>query len=313
VTDHWTTIEQASRDVGTFHVACRRLDEPGSFSLRDTEVVPIASMFKVLLALEVAEAFARRDLRPDAQLRVTTDQHCPGGLGLNQFTRPAAISMADLLYLSLALSDNTASDLLLAHIGLDALHARAEALGLETVHVVGNCRTLLRNAGEDLGYASEAEAVEADWAPTTDAADLVLERTTRASTADLAQLASLLALERAVRREACRLVRDLMRRQVWKFRFAGAFSPPAWTRAAKTGTLQPWRGEFGVLARRDGAQLAVAVVVRQHRRDTPDAVVDRAVGAVARSAAGLTLGERRSAVPWDGRGPTCQRRGSARR
>jgi beta-lactamase class A len=289
VTDQWTTIEQASRNVGIHYVACQRVGGPGSFGLRDTEVVPIASMFKVLLALEVADAFARGKLQPRAQLRVSPEQHCPGGPGLNRFTGPATLSLADLLYLCLALSDNTASDLLLEHVGLDALHARAEALGLETVSVVGSCRTLLRNAGEDLGYPSEAEAVTADWAPTTDAADLVRERTTRASAADLARLASLLALERAARPEACRVVHDLMRRQVFTARLAGAFSPPGWKVAGKTGTLQPWRGELGVVARRDGVRLAVAVVVRQHRRDTPVAVVDRAVGAVARSAAGLAL------------------------
>lgn len=287
--DHATAIEQASQDVGTWFVAARRLDGPGSFGLRDTEVVPIASAYKVLLALEVADAFARGDLRPDAQVRVTAEQHSPGGAGLNTFAHPVTISMADLLYLSLVLSDNTASDLLLEQVGLDALHARAEALGLETVRVVGSCRKLLRNAGEDFGYATEAEAVEADWAPTEDAADLVLERTTRASTADLARLASLLAREQAARPEACRLVRDVMRRQVWTSRFAAAFCPPAWIRASKTGTLQPWRGELGVVTRPDGVQLAVAVMVRQHRLDIPDAVVDAAVGAVARSAVGLAV------------------------
>jgi beta-lactamase class A len=291
VTDHWTTIEQASREVGTVYVACHRVDGRGSFGLRDAEVVPIASMFKVLLALEVADAFARRELRPEAQFWVTAEQHCPGGPGLNRFTHPMTISMADLLYPCLAWSDNTACDLLLELVGLDALHARAEALGLESVRVVGSCRTLLRNAGEDLGYASEAEAVNADWTPPTDAADLVLERTTRACAADLVRLANLLALERAASPEACRLVRGLMRRQVFTARLAGAFSPPGWTVAGKTGTLQPWRGEFGVVARRDGVQLAVAVVVRQHRLDTPVAVVDRAVGAVGRSAAELALSE----------------------
>lgn len=291
MTDHAATIERLSQDVGTCHVAARRLDRPGSFSLRDTEVVPIASIFKVLLALEVAEAFARGDLRPDAQLRVTPGQHTPGGFGLNQFTGSATIAMADLLYMSLAWSDNTAADVLFEQIGLDALHARAQTLGLETVRIVGDCRTLLRNAGEDLGYGSEAEAVAADWAPTTDAADLVLERTARASAADLARLGSLLARDRAARPEACRLVRDLMRRQVWTFRFAGAFSPPTWIRASKTGTLAPWRGELGLLTRHDGVQMAVAVMLRQHRIDLPDAVVDQAVGEIARSAAELASGD----------------------
>ena len=291
MSDRLATIERLSRDVGTWHVAARRLDGPGSFSLRETEVVPIASMFKVLLALEVAEGFARGELRPDAPVQITAEQHSPGGFGLNQFTAPATVSLADLLYMSMAWSDNTAADVLLEHVGLDALHARAQGLGLESVRIVGNVRTLLRNAGEDFGYGSEAEAVAADWAPTTDAADLALERTTRASTADLARLGSLLALDQAARPEACRLVRDVMRRQVWSFRFAGAFSPPSWTLVAKTGTLAPWRGELGVLTRDDGVQLAVAVMVRQHRIDIPDAVVDQAVGEIALVAAELAVGE----------------------
>jgi len=289
MSDHASAIEQASRDVGAWYVAAQRLDGPGSFTLRDTEVVPIASAFKVLLALEVADAFARGNLCPDTQVRVTAEQHTPGGAGLNNFAHPVTISLSDLLYLCLVLSDNTASDLLLEQVGLDALQARAEALGLETMRVVGSCRTLLRNAGEDFGYATEAEAVDADWAPTTDAADLVLERTTRASVADLARLASLLARDQAARPEACRLVRDVMRRQVWTSRFAAAFCAPAWTRAGKTGTLAPWRGEVGVVTQHDGAQLAVAVMVRQHRLDIPDAVVDAAVGAVARGAVALAL------------------------
>ena len=48
MTDHATVIEQASRDLGDWFVAAHRLDGPGSFGLRETEVVPIASTFKVL-------------------------------------------------------------------------------------------------------------------------------------------------------------------------------------------------------------------------------------------------------------------------
>lgn len=289
MSDHASAIEQASRDVGAWFVAAHRVGGPGSFCLRETEVVPIASTFKVLLALEVADAFARECLSPDMQVRVSAEQHTPGGAGLNNFAHPVTISLADLLYLCLTLSDNTASDLLLEQVGHDALQARATALGLETMRIAGSCRTLLRNAGEDLGYATEAEAIEADWAPATDAADLVLERTTRACAADLARLASLLASEEAAQPQACRLVRDVMRRQVWTSRFGAAFGAPAWTRASKTGTLAPWRGEVGVVTRHDGVQLAVAVMVRQHRLDIPDAVVDATVGTVARSAVALAL------------------------
>lgn len=295
MTDHREPIARVSRDVGAVYAACHRLDGSVAFALNDADVVPIASMYKVLLALEIADAFVRGDLAPGTPCRVSAAEHSPGGQGLNRFSHPVTVSMADLLYLSLAWSDNTASDLLLARVSLDALHARAERLGLETVRVVGGCRTLLANAGEDFGYPSEAAAVDADWAPRTDADDLVLARTTRGSTADLARLGRLIALERAAHPGACRLVRDLMRRQVWTSRFASSFRTPAWHLASKTGTLSPWRGEFGLLTRNDGAQLAIAVVMRQHHVDTPSDLVDRAVAEVAKSLAELALDEGRAA------------------
>lgn len=289
VRDPGKAIERVSREVGTCYVSCRRLDGPGAFAVAEREVVPIASMYKVLLALEVADAFESGKLGPDARLRVRKEQHSPGGLGLNQLTHAVDISLMDLLYLSLALSDNTASDLLLSYVGLDALHARAEALGLATVRTVGDCRSLLRQAGEDFGYPSEEAAAAADWAPPSDTADLVLNRTTRACMADLVELATLLAAGKAAQPQACSVVGDLMARQVWITRFAAAFPADAWTRTTKTGTLAPWRGEFGVVTRRDGVQLAVAVVIRQHHYDIAEAVVDHAIATVAHSAVELAL------------------------
>jgi beta-lactamase class A len=289
VTDHRETITRLSQEVGTFHVACRRLDAPGEFTLGELDVVPIASMYKVLLALEVADAFERGDLRPDAGLRVEPGAHSPGGFGLTEFAYPATVSVRDLLYMSLAWSDNTASDVLLDLVGLDAVHARADGLGLETVRIVGDCRTLLRHAGEDFGYPSDAAAEEGDWEPRSDDTDLVLGRTNRASVADLVRLAMLIEQEQAAAPAACRLVRDLMERQVWTIRFAHAFPPDSWLRASKTGTLSPWRGEMGVLVRNDGARLALAVVVRQHRSRMSNDLVDRALSAVAAASVELAM------------------------
>jgi beta-lactamase class A len=282
--DHRERIAQLSRNVGNFHIACRRLDAPGEFVLRDLETVPIASMYKVLLALEVADAFERGDLAPDTILHVVPAQHSPGGFGVTEFAYPVDVALRDLLYMSLAWSDNTSADLLLELVGLDAVVARARGLGLASVGIVGGCRTLLSNAGRDFGYVTDTEAELSDWVPTSDASDLLLDRTTRASVADLSRLAELIDAESAASPGACRLVRDLMSRQIWTTRFAYSFPTPGWTRATKTGTLSPWRGEFGILCRADGARFALAVVVRQHYASSLGDVVDRAVSAVASSA-----------------------------
>jgi beta-lactamase class A len=75
-----------------------------------------------------------------------------------------------------------------------------------------------------------------------------------------------------------------MAEQVWTFRFAQAFPAPEWLRASKTGTLSPWRGEFGIVTRRDGARFALAVAVRQQQVSAAADAVDAAVADVARAA-----------------------------
>ena len=281
-------IAQLSRDIGIFHVACRRLDAEGGFALRELDTVPIASMYKVLLALEVADAFESGSLAPDTPVRIPPSMHTPEGAGLTEFAYPVTVSLRDLIYMSLAWSDNTASDVLLDRVGVDAVVARAHRLGLGSVGIVGDCRTLLSNAARDFGYANDADAARADWEPMTDESDLALGRTTRASVADLARLAEFIELETAAAPAACRLVRQLMGTQVWTARFATAFPEPDWNRASKTGTLNPWRGEFGIVSRADGATFALAVAVRRHHRRTPGVSIDSAVSAVASSAVALS-------------------------
>src|SRR5690606_33691342 len=126
--------------------------------------------------------------------------------------------------------------------------------------------------------------------PPEDTADPVLDRTTRASMADMVKLGSLLARDQAAHPEACSMVRTLMGRQVWTHRFAAAFPSDRWTRNTKTGTLSPWRGEFGIVTRDDGVKLVLAVMLRQHDTGTSDAVADDAVADAARSAAALVMG-----------------------
>jgi beta-lactamase class A len=292
MTDHLARIKRAEAEIGRFRVTAVRLDKPGRFSLRGDDVVPIASMFKVLLALEAAEAMVDGRLCRTDRIEVTPRTHSPGGIGLNQFAEPVLLSLHDLLYLSLAVSDNTASDLLLEMIGLDALHRRANTLGLITLTVTGGCRRLLADAGVDLGYSSDAEAEAADWAPRADADDLVLHRTTRASMDDLADLAALLAEDRAASADACQLVRGLMARQIWTTRLARTFTLPEWHLLSKTGTLSPWRGEVGVVTRSDGARVAVAIAVRQHHAGAPESFVDAGVASVAADAVSLALNGR---------------------
>lgn len=276
-------LEKAA-GFGRFFVDCREIDGPRRYSLDGDAVVPIASMYKVVLALEVADRIASGDLDADELIVIEPHEHTPAGEGLNHFSRPAAITRPDLMYLALAWSDNTASDVLLREVGVEAVHARARQVGLSHFSLVGDCRTLLNFAGEDLGYPCEDAAAQADWAPRLDDDDLALHRTNTATPAELSHLAVMLQQDAAAHPAACRMVRDAMAQQVWRARFGTAFPAPRWRLASKTGTLPPWRGEFGIV--QDGlSQLAITVIVRQHRAAATDVEIDQQVSLVARAVA----------------------------
>ena len=119
------------------------------FSVDDHLSVPTASIGKVLLLIEVAARISARDGRatdaatsaaksvrpaPGAEalsILNRTAQDSVGDSGLWQHLQVPALPVADLAALIGATSDNLATNVLLRRIGLDAVRARAESLGLK--------------------------------------------------------------------------------------------------------------------------------------------------------------------------------------
>ncbi|WP_440709176.1 serine hydrolase [Herbiconiux sp. YIM B11900] len=120
------------------------------FSVDDHLSVPTASIGKVLLLIEVAARISARDGRSRVAGREGTSPRtaraAPGAEALSILNRTAqdsvadsglwqhlqvpALPLADLAALIGATSDNLATNVLLRRIGLDAVRARAESLGL---------------------------------------------------------------------------------------------------------------------------------------------------------------------------------------
>ncbi len=92
-------------------------------------VLRTASVGKVLLLTELAAQFEAGTTAEDTLLSVR--EVAPvGGSGLLQYLRVPRLSVHDLAVLVAAVSDNYATNVLLEHVGLDRVKARAEALGL---------------------------------------------------------------------------------------------------------------------------------------------------------------------------------------
>jgi beta-lactamase class A len=98
-------------------------------SIDDRIVLPTASIGKMLLLIEVSARLTTQEFSGygilDKSIRDTV-----GDSGIWQHLQAPSLPVADLATLVGATSDNLATNLLLKHVGLDAVRARTESLGL---------------------------------------------------------------------------------------------------------------------------------------------------------------------------------------
>ncbi|MEV4488629.1 serine hydrolase [Micromonospora coxensis] len=246
----------------------------------------IASVFKILLVLEFTRQVAAGQLDPTERVLVTAGDRL-GGWGVAGCADDVEVSLRDLAYFAMSVSDNTAADLLLRRVGADVLPMLAAELELGRTRIRGGPRDLVELMLADVGARTEADF--ARIFPTLPEERIRAmrvfdpDRTSSSTARDLTRLLTLIWRDRAGPAVACAGVRELMSRQLVRTRLASGF-PPGVRVVSKTGTLPGLYLDAGVAEYPDGARYAMAVLVRAahltpHRTD-----VDLAMGEAARIA-----------------------------
>jgi hypothetical protein len=200
------------------------------------EPIVIASLVKILLVLEFARQAAAGQLDPRERVRVTAADRL-GGWGTAGCADDVELSLRDLAFFAMSVSDNTAADLLLARVGLDTVRLLAGELGLTGIRLVGGPRDVLESMLADVGAGSEAEFAArptarhrfAGWAPpagasTSPAGPSCSTRTSRGSRPDSSTAPS-------TRPPGCGPTRT---------RYGSGSAAPSWSwSATPTGTTSP--------------------------------------------------------------------------
>ncbi|MFI1422879.1 serine hydrolase [Streptomyces sp. NPDC020731] len=257
------------------------------------DAVVIASVFKILLVLEFARQVVAGQLDPRERVRVISADRL-GGWGTAGCLDDVELSLRDLAYFAMSVSDNSAADLLLDRVGLDTVRLLAKELGLDRTRIVGGPRDLLESMLAEVGARDEREFAVRYPALSDERkrrlAVLDPRHTTASTPQEITRLLRLVWTDAAGPPEACALVRDLMSKQVFRHRLVSGF-PDDVAVAAKTGTLPGLHMEAGVVRYPDGECYAIAVFARTHDLTASRATVDAAIGRAAGIAAAFLRGD----------------------
>lgn len=276
------TVFADARAKGFVHA--RDVDGKAEIGLHPNELVVTASTFKVAVALELARRAVAGEIDLTKRLTISAEDRVMGPTGISGFLDDTEVSIRDLAYQMITVSDNTATDVIMRELGVDSVNATLKTLGLEKTELVGDCRVLLDSLLEDLGVSPGATTL-----PTLDpekaraSRTLRAELTTRSTPREMTRLLSLIWRDEAGPPEACEQVRRWMGLQVWRDRLTSGFSDEIVV-SGKTGTLPGIRNEVGVVQFPDGGRYAVAVftVADDFAWRRPE--IDRAIGGAARIA-----------------------------
>ncbi|MGV8119882.1 MAG: serine hydrolase [Candidatus Xenobiia bacterium LiM19] len=135
------TIKGINGEVG---VAIKHLESGEEILINQDKLFPMASTFKTAVMVEVFHQIIEGRLKLDEEIIITTSDIHIGGTILNDLHIPGVtLSIRNLLTLMMTVSENSATDILLAKIGIENVNRRMKAMGLEDIYINRNCQQII--------------------------------------------------------------------------------------------------------------------------------------------------------------------------
>jgi beta-lactamase class A len=246
---------------GFVHAAA--IDGYGEVGLRAEDSVCLASVLKVAVLAELFRRIGEGSLDPQRRILVPASRRTFGPTGISMMHDDVEVSLRDLAFLMMHVSDNTASDVIQELLTTEAVNDNLEKLGLKQTILIGDCKFILDQQREDTGLS--VEELEAGRLPNPATLrhfrSLTPQCTSRSTAHEMTRLLTAIWTDRAASPAACAEMRAIMKAQVWPHRLRSGFGDGIRV-AGKTGTLAGIRNEVGVIEYPDGGRFAVAVFTR---------------------------------------------------
>ena len=275
---NFTRLFDEAGCIGSLHAV--RLSDGAEVSHDADRPHVLASVVKVPIGLEFYAQADDGRVDPTEMVALVPALRTPGTVGISQFEDTVTMSLRDLSYLMLTISDNAAADAVTAAVGIPAVNNRLRAVGCRETVVVESLQAMLDGVASEMGYGTYPELVAAQngaKGPEAQAMARDPERidrcraldplkTSRTTARDATRLLGAVWAGTAASPRACATLRRVMSEQVTR-RLANAV-PVGGTIEAKSGGLfRRVFNEIGLITDPGGEAYSVAVLTRTHRSD----------------------------------------------
>jgi beta-lactamase class A len=272
----------------------------GSFLVRDLSTgeeigidpdaeFPIASLVKLPLTIAVLTRIGEGNIDGSTMIDIAPGQLTSGGpQGLGRFRHPARIAVDDLLYLSMAVSDNTAADALFDLVPPPEVERVLRDAGIAGIAVRHRIQELTDTPAQRLGdrdvHLAQSLAIRSRTADGGHAVpQLDMSRANTGSGRAFTDLLEALWVPARLPASIAAETRALLGENLARHRLAPDFSSDASTWSSKTGTLLNLRHEVGVVEHDDGSLFAVAALTESQVPAAIQPAAEAVMGQVARA------------------------------
>lgn len=284
-------IKKAEGEVG---VALRHLESGQSLEINAGSRFPMASTFKLPVLVEIMAQVKEGKLSLEDEVSVQkTDQHLGSGM-ISSLTAPGIkLTVRNLVNLMMMISDNSATDVLLAKVGAENVNKRLRQYGIEGISVDRSCQELIMDwMGVDYqkyrGFTLEQIQAESRKMPQR-SPEAVRESTLKfiqdprdqSTPAAMNLLLDKIYKKEILDPESCDLILSIMLQcQTGEGRIKGEL-PPGTPVAHKTGTIAGTVNDTGIITLPDGlGHVVLTVFTKNFEDETED--VEKIIAGIAR-------------------------------
>ena len=151
-----TTIA-AAETAGARIGLCALMPDGSRITHREDEIFKSASCIKIAIMIELFRRIDSGELSLDQTYVLKEADKVPGSGVLQQLHAGIELTLRDVCHLMISISDNPATNILIDHLGMEAINATMRSLGLEKSVLGRPMRGRPANADEQENLATPAE------------------------------------------------------------------------------------------------------------------------------------------------------------